>query len=121
SRHRSRTAISAEATVRCCREPQVRHLSDVPRAVFEACSARPRWAEFATHRCEPRQHLAVGTALRCRRQGLVPPTCGGGSLQLGPPERGVRLAPLISHSPATALRSRLSTPREAPSVGPACA
>jgi hypothetical protein len=66
-------------------------------------------------------HLAVSTEVRCDRQGPVKPTGGSGISQLGPPGRGVRSAPLPLHSPATAGRSRLTTPREAPSDGPACA
>jgi hypothetical protein len=101
--------------------PQVRPFSNVPRAVFEACSARPPVAQFSIHRC-----WAAATAwplarrYGSRHQGPGDAICRAGTVQLGPPRRGVRLAPLDCHTSATASRSRLATPREAPSDGPTC-
>ena len=99
-------------------EPQVRLLSDVPRAVFEACSARPPVdMTFAIHRCGPlrspdRRNGRYGDRLQ-----------GPGDPQLGEPglcslgrRSGVYVwHPLISHSPATAGRSARDA-RDAPSV-----
>jgi hypothetical protein len=79
----------------------------------------PRWSEFSNHRCEPRRHLAAWRGVTASPpKRLVTPTCRAGNhaawtcLAVG-----VRVAPVRGH----ALRSRFSTPLEAPSDGPACA
>jgi hypothetical protein len=101
-------------------EPQVRLLSDVPRAVFEACSARPPVVHLSNHRCwaavtawpldrsygshlqEPRDPAVW----RCRDRAAW---------------AAARWVCVLHPGAATASRSRLTTPREAPSDGPAWA
>jgi hypothetical protein len=117
-------------------KPQVRLLSDVPRAVFGGLLRRPPGGRdlsgFRSFRelCSSPGNLPTALGFALARQDEHPARVGGsmpvirgsriGTLRLGPPGRGVRMAPLTSHSPATAGRSRLTTPREAPSDGPAC-
>ncbi len=96
--------------------PQVRRFLSVPRAVFEACSVRPPVVGLFQ---DPSRCGALpwglnhrsGTSMRpARWRGVtvalprVPllRSCRYGISRLGPPGRGVRSAPLISHSRATA-------------------
>ncbi len=99
----------------------------VPRAVFEACSVRPPVVGLFQDpsRCEARFLGALTTALgpsmrpaRWRGVTIALPrvpllrSCRYGISRLGPPGRGVRSAPLISHSRATAPDpQRLTRPR----------
>jgi hypothetical protein len=58
----------------------------------------PRWSEFANHRCESRRHLAAWRGVTASPpKRLVTPTCGAGTVRLGPASRWVCiLAPVRS-------------------------
>ena len=103
------------------------------RGVWRLAPQNPRWAYFSGLRevspLAGNLPTAVGAngctfglaPLRIDRQNPVTRSSRAGTLRLGPPTGGVRLAPLHSHPPATALPSRLTTPHEAPSDGQAWA
>ena len=90
-------------------KPQVRLLSSVPRAVFEACSARPP-VDFVFRPLRALRYfgayppfLGLGSAWPLvRRDGAATKspltrTCRAGTARLGPPALGVRVAPVRGH------------------------
>ena len=72
----------------------------------------PRWSEFSNHRCEPRRHLAAWRGVTASPpKRLVTPTCGAGTVRLGPPRVGcaccTRARPPLSGPALDASRSAL--------------
>jgi hypothetical protein len=89
SPHRSGTAISAETGVRSV-EPQVRLLSSVPRAVFEAfLRMAPGGLSLLSTALDPDSAWPFGTELRrCHQRARCRQPVATGRMQLQPPRFG---------------------------------